>query len=185
MNSLVFKRVTAQSEQSDRESLCHIVKTTFVDAFGMNYTPEDLEGYINERLTPGMIEEELNDSHSYFYQVISDDVLLGYVKWIVSCDKFLNNVSDSLRKPYQDPVFLERFYFTADSQGTGVADITMQCVMSQARNFHKKNSIYLSVWEHNHRAQSFYQKYGFRTIGSCEYIVGTKVDHEYLYGRLL
>ena len=39
---------------------------------------------------------------------------------------------------------------------------------------------WLGVWEENHRAISFYQKFGFEKIGVKEFLVGSVVDRDWI-----
>jgi ribosomal protein S18 acetylase RimI-like enzyme len=45
--------------------------------------------------------------------------------------------------------------------------------------------LYLSVFDHNHRAKKFYARYGFADIGACEFHVGTQIDEDRMWRRTL
>jgi diamine N-acetyltransferase len=59
---------------------------------------------------------------------------------------------------------LKRIYILKEFHGQGVAQKLLDFLIDYCR---KENyqAIYLSVWEHNTRAQKFYAKYGFENSG--------------------
>ena len=60
----------------------------------------------------------------------------------------------------------------------------MQASMDEARNLGHR-SIYLGVWEHNHRAQSFYFRWNFRVVGSHIFQMGDDPQMDWLMEREL
>jgi ribosomal protein S18 acetylase RimI-like enzyme len=42
-------------------------------------------------------------------------------------------------------------------------------------------TLYLSVWENNHRAQRFYQRYGFKHLGEHKFMVGNSADRDFIW----
>ena len=70
------------------------------------------------------------------------------------------------------PIELYRFYVAKEWQGRGVAQRLMNEVKATAKHLGAE-TLWLGVWEHNPRAQSFYSKCGFRDVGSHDFILGT------------
>ena len=66
-----------------------------------------------------------------------------------------------------------------------MAAVALQFALSHAKYQHQAAFAYLTVWEHNLRAQRFYQTHGFLTLGTIGFPVGDAVDREYLYGKVL
>lgn len=180
MRHLTFTPLLGNASEAELQNFQVLFESTFVETFGANYSSEDLQSYCQERLSLQQLKAELAEPHNYFYSVQVDKQPVGYCKWTVPCTRYLD---PSLVQRYKKPFFLERFYFYKSAQGSGVAAVAMQFALSHAKAVHLADFIYLSVWEHNHRAQHFYQNFGFRTIGAIRYIVGATEDHEYLYGR--
>jgi GNAT superfamily N-acetyltransferase len=58
----------------------------------------------------------------------------------------------------------KRIYVLKEFKGKGIAQRLMQLVMDYAMANHYE-VLWLGVWEHNERAQSFYRKYGFEDSG--------------------
>jgi GNAT superfamily N-acetyltransferase len=68
-------------------------------------------------------------------------------------------------------VELWRFYVDQPFHGRGVAARLMEGAKQRARR-RGAISLWLGVWERNHRAKAFYAKHGFRKVGSHVFVVG-------------
>ena len=167
-------------EESDLPILSRIASETFCDTF-RHYREEDISHYLAESLSPRALGVELADSANRFYFVLVGGEKAGYLKWICPTDKYLEHV----KVDWRAPVLLERFYFLPAFCGQGLGPVALAFVECYARYQAKADVLYLSVWDRNYRAQSFYQKHGFRTLGSFDYPVGQEIDHELLYYKRL
>ena len=83
-----------------------------------------------------------------------------------------------------NPIELVRLYVDQKFQGSGVATDLMQTCLDEARSMGHR-TIYLGVWEHNHRAQFFYFKWNFRVVGSLVFQMGTDAQIDWLMEREL
>ncbi len=72
-----------------------------------------------------------------------------------------------------------------DSQGSGLAHLAMQELITWVNANTQCDTIHLTVFVENHRAQKFYQKYGFIYAGDTIYHVGNTKDHELIYLKAL
>ena len=68
--------------------------------------------------------------------------------------------------------------------GAGVAAELMDWAIANARE-RGAPELYLSVFDHNHRAKTFYARYGFADIGPCEFRVGNQIDEDRMWKRAL
>ena len=68
-------------------------------------------------------------------------------------------------------LLLQRFYLHQRLHGSGVADELLAETSKIATEFGAP-TIWLTVWEHNPRAIRFYEKRGFKTLGTCEFMLG-------------
>lgn len=175
-----FRKLTPQLRLSELQNLTALARTTFSNTF-VHYTEVDLNAYLNSSLTSEKLQEELEDPTNHFYLVLMNSEVAGYLKFLSPSTRYLDRVTTSYRKA----VLLERFYFLPDYFGTGLASIALEFVTAFARTQAGADLLYLSVWEKNYRAQSFYQKSGFRTLGSFDFPVGEEIDLEFLYGKKL
>ena len=65
-----------------------------------------------------------------------------------------------------------RIYCETAWQGCGVGSKLMQATHDQARA-QGAETLWLGVWERNPRAIAFYERWGFRDVGSHIFVVGS------------
>jgi GNAT superfamily N-acetyltransferase len=70
-----------------------------------------------------------------------------------------------------------RFYIDARWHGTGAARLLMHAVDDEARR-RGARAVWLGVWERNPRAIRFYEKCGFRDVGTQRFLLGTDVQRD-------
>ncbi|MCU0393812.1 MAG: GNAT family N-acetyltransferase, partial [Thermoflexibacter sp.] len=73
------------------------------------------------------------------------------------------------------PLELKRFYLLKAYQGKGIARDMMEACYGIAKDLGYKK-FWLGVWEHNHRAQAFYKKCGFRKVSSHPFDMGGEIQ---------
>jgi len=70
-----------------------------------------------------------------------------------------------------EPIELVRLYVSRKHLGGGVGAALMRvCINEASRHGHR--TLWLGVWEHNHRAQAFYRKWNFREVGTHVFQLG-------------
>ena len=67
---------------------------------------------------------------------------------------------------------LERLYVESASQGRGLGRSLLNAAFEHPRLAHASR-IYLTVWEVNERAIRLYESFGFRTVGTTTFTIGT------------
>ncbi len=82
------------------------------------------------------------------------------------------------------PIELWRFYVERAWQGRGVAQALMRATLDAAVE-RGAGTLWLCVWERNHRAQAFYRKIGFEDRGSKEFILGRDRQTDRVMARAL
>ena len=82
------------------------------------------------------------------------------------------------------PVELQRLYVGSTWKGLGVAQALMREVEACARR-QGGQTLWLGVWERNHRAIAFYRKCGFIDIGTHEFRLGNDVQTDRLMSKPL
>jgi GNAT superfamily N-acetyltransferase len=87
-----------------------------------------------------------------------------------------------LSMPVEDGGALElhRLYVDESVKGAGVAAALMEDAIAWARG-RGATALYLSVWEHNERAQRFYRRFGFEDHGEWDFMVGGTADRDLIW----
>ncbi len=172
-----FQEIPSQASPQEVEELTRLARRTFRSAF-THYKESDLNAYLDQALCEPTLRDELADLTNRFVYVVVNGQRAGYLKWQTPTARYQEHV----HLPAERPFLLERFYFLEEFQGRGIAPIALWYCLSFAKHQAAADLVYLSVWEGNYRAQRFYQKHGFRTLGAFHYPVGEQLDQEFLYG---
>ena len=170
--------------QEDAELLAKLGRETFHDAF-VNHPlmpKADLDLYLSEAFTVSQIASEIGDPQATFLLAEIDGQAIGYAKLIPG---------DSERGIIaRNPVKLKRLYVRQEFVGAGIgAGLLSRCLLlSRSLDEADKNAhdtIWLSVWEHNLRAQQFYRKWDFKSCGTIDFQFGNTVLTDILMQRSL
>lgn len=142
---------------ADAVALSDLAKRCFEDTFRGTCTDADMVEFLEFFYNEARLENELRqlDEATFFAEL--DGKPVAYLR-ICEGDPPFPFLAE-LR-----PLELSRLYVDQPFQGKGVAAMLMNYYLDFARE-NKFNYLWLGVWEHNYRAQSFYRKYGFRFTG--------------------
>jgi ribosomal protein S18 acetylase RimI-like enzyme len=150
----------------DAETLAPLAVKIFNDAFADNplNKPEDMRAYIAQAFSLEQTRRELADENIIFFIAEAAGEMIGYAKLQENSTE--ECVSD------ENPIELSRLYVLKDFHGQGIAERLMNECFDIAR---RKNyrTMWLGVWEHNFRAQRFYEKLGFVKVGSHVFQLGS------------
>ena len=150
----------------DAKSLTDLSYTTFWDAFAHHpkNAPDDLAHYMRQAFSVEQIADELNDPRAVFLVAEIEGELAGYAKLV--CDHIEPGISA------EKPIELNRLYSQQKFLGQGVGQTLMDACFDLARE-NGFDTIWLGVWEYNPRAQRFYEKNGFKEVGSHTFVLGS------------
>ncbi len=144
-----------KASKEDAPTLSKISGDWFRDQFDGTCTLEDMDGFINECFSEQAVLEELDDPQNHYHILEQEGNPLAYIRMRPGTPDRLKPLLDTT------PMELKRFYIHPEAKGTGVAqqmmDHTLDIIRSECYD-----TVVLSVWEYNVRAQLFYQKYGFQ-----------------------
>ena len=151
-----------QATSDDASLIANIGARTFESSFGADNRLEDMERYLSLNFSKAHIEAEMDDPSSVFLLACENGQAVGYAMLRVS------------KKPASvigtRPVELVRIYIEANIIGTGYGTALMNTCLEEAKkNGHR--TIWLGVWEKNLRAIRFYEKWGFKKIGTKEFVL--------------
>ncbi|MDJ1485109.1 GNAT family N-acetyltransferase [Cytophagaceae bacterium YF14B1] len=165
-----------QATPADAAMLATLGKQTFESAFASQNTPENMEAYVSEAFTTEAFTEDIQDVNSLYYVAYINDSPVGYAKLRQ------NNNPEELTDPL--PIELQRIYVDHNQIGTGVGKHLMEYCLKIASQ-QGFQTIWLGVWEHNTKAISFYQKWGFEVFGSHIFLLGDDPQTDLLMKRSL
>ena len=111
--------------------------------------------------------EELNDKNNLFFLATYGGVTIGYAKM-----RAIHHPEELITK---NPIEIERIYVLQAYHDKHVGAALMKHCMDHASHS-GYDTIWLGVWENNHRAVNFYKKWGFELFGSHPFILGD--DHQ-------
>lgn len=141
-----------RAEMQDSSTIVDLGKKTFVETYAEVGADEALEAYVHLKFSPEKIEEELNSQFARFYIGFVNDVAVAFTK--------LRNDRKPQGLEGKNTVEVERIYVLKEYQGFKVGKEMMEKCKQLAAS-EKYDTIWLQVWQHNHKAIRFYQKSGF------------------------
>ena len=159
------------------EQLCAMAQQCFVETFAHQYQAEDLAAFLAESYgSDGALLRDLADP-AYDWRVASEGGrIVAYVK--------VGPVGVPAPDPLPNALELRQLYVLKPWQGAGVAAELTQWAIETARE-RGAPELYLSVFDHNHRAKAFYTRFGFADVGRCEFKVGNQIDEDRMWRRSL
>lgn len=167
-----------QGTVDDAKLLTDLAYTTFWDAFAHHpkNAPDDLNHYMRQAFNQEQITAELADDHNIFLIAEIDGDAAGYAKIII------DNIEPGISA--ERPVELQRLYSHQKHLGQGVGQTLMDACFDRARE-EGRDVMWLGVWEYNPRAQRFYEKNGFRVVGSHVFQLGKDAQTDLLMQKEL
>jgi ribosomal protein S18 acetylase RimI-like enzyme len=159
LSPLQVRRATA----ADAARLASLAAATFRETFAADNTPEDMASYMSGAFGEAIQHAELADARNLVLFAERDGETVGYA---LLRD---GDVPDCV--PPGDTIEISRLYSMASAIGSGVGSALMTTCLAEAAARHKR-TIWLGVWERNARAIAFYERWGFRDVGSHTFQLG-------------
>jgi len=142
---------------SDLELIRDFAERTFRVAYEADNVVETFQAYCEAAFTLAQFREEMEHPASSFWLAYVDEQLAGYLKLN------FDNPHEALAST--KTVQVERIYIEPVLQGQGLGKILLEFALEQARQVGAE-WLWLSVWQKNPRAVSFYERYGFEIFGT-------------------
>ena len=163
-------------EIADVEVLAKIAKQTFRETFAHDNTEEQLQEYFEEAYNLRVLSTELEDPDSETYFIMHEEEIAGFLK--------VNWGNAQTERELENAFEIQRLYVLQTYQGFGLGKQLFEFALEHA----EKNGFswaWLGVWEHNTKAQVFYYRYGFEKFSQHRFMVGQKVDTDWLLKKNL
>jgi ribosomal protein S18 acetylase RimI-like enzyme len=165
-----------RGEADDAELLAELGARTFSETFADDNTPENMTVYLASAFGPNQQTAELADSDSLFLIAEVDGIAVGYA--MIRAGDVPPKVTG------ENPIELVRLYVSRASLGSGVGAALMQACIGEAKQ-QGYETLWLGVWEHNHRAHAFYRKWNFREVGTHVFQLGDDRQTDILMRRTI
>ena len=170
----VFRGSVRQATASDADLLAELGRKSFYEAFCKMTAPEDMAAYLQSAFSKASIIDQIKDERSIFLIADVDDMEAGYAY------AYPTAAPDCIRDT--DAIQLVKLYLRKKYYGRAVGDALMQTVIDRSRS-DGYQSIWLSSWELNHRANAFYKKWHFEVVGRQKFTVGSDIQNDYILSR--
>ena len=166
----VIRRATIE----DAELLSELGARTFIETFAADNSEENMSAYLTAAFNSEQQTCELNDPRRSVFIAEMEGVAVGYAM-------LMPGETPSEIKG-EKPVELVRLYVSKDCIGNGVGAALMRACLDEAasQNF---QTIWLGVWENNHRALAFYRKWEFVEVGTHVFQLGDDPQRDLLMQR--
>ena len=158
----------------DAGLLAELGARTFVETFAQDNSDEDMDAYLASSFNEVQQAAELADPDSTIYIAETNGIAIGYAM-LRSGD-----VPDCVTN--DTPIELVRLYISREHLGSGVGAGLMQACINEAGH-QGYRTMWLGVWENNHRAQAFYRKWKFRDVGTHIFQLGQDAQTDILMER--
>lgn len=158
----------------DAQLLAELGARTFSETFAADNTLENMAVYLASAFSLEEQATELVDPDCLFQIAEINGVAVGYA--MLRFGNVLEDISGD------KPIELVRLYVSRESLGSGVGVALMQACINDAKQRGYK-TLWLGVWEHNHRAQGFYRKWNFHEVGTHVFQLGDDSQTDILMQR--
>lgn len=152
---------------SDAALLAELGARTFRDTFAAANRPEDLEVYLAGAYGEAQQRREIDDPNGVMLIAEIDGRAVGFAH--------LRRGEAPAGVSGAHAVEIVRFYVDRAFHGRGIAQTLMDAARAAARDL-GADVLWLGVWEHNPRAIAFYEKCGFRDVGSQPFLLGSDLQ---------
>jgi len=163
-------------EIADVEVLAKLAKQTFRETFAHDNMEEQLQEYFEETYNLRVLSTELENPESETYFIMHEEEIAGFLK--------VNWGNAQTERELENAFEIQRLYVLQTYQGFGLGKQLFEFALEHAE---KKcfSWAWLGVWEHNTKAQAFYNRYGFEKFSQHRFMVGQKVDTDWLLKKKL
>ena len=144
----------------DAQILSALGEQTFLESHGHSASKADIDKYIASKFSLEALEKELKKSENIYHILYHNEIPIGYSKILLNVPHeniSLKNISK-----------LERLYVLKayHSLKLGAELFNYTVSLSKSR---MQSGIWLYTWVENHRAINFYNKIGFKIVGSFDF----------------
>ena len=167
---------------ADASTLASVAAATFPLACPPHTSDEAKAQFIATVLSEERFTEYLVDpARDLLIAETVDGIAVGYAM-LVHGEPSDPDAATAIR--VRPTIELSKCYVLPGHHGAGVAGLLMRASLDAA-SVRKAAGIWLGVNEENERAKRFYTKHGFERVGSKRFLVGDRLEHDWVMERAL
>lgn len=151
-----------RAREKDYEAIVAIGNSSVAEAHKGSCAPEDLSTYVQNNYKPTAIQAELADENNIYHIINYNGKAVGFSK-IVLNSKHQNITSEKVVK-------LDKIYLLKDYQALKLGFELLQHNINFAKA-NEQSGMWLYTWVGNLKAIAFYEKTGFKKIGSHDFFI--------------
>lgn len=148
---------------NDARLIAAVATVSFYEAYFEQDDPYTLADYLADTFSEAVIVADLASPDNTYLVAYSNGRAVGYAK-LRDAEPHTSVRSDSA-------IEIQRFYLIERVWGKGVGDLLLDECIKYAKSI-GKIVLWLGVWEENMRGQSFYNRRGFKQVGTVTFPYG-------------
>lgn len=160
----------------DAGALADLGRRTFHETFAAHNNPADMDAYIKEAFVVERITAEIREPGAVYLMAETPPEMVGFAR--------VAPAPPPACVTGPSPARLVKLYVSSDAIGSGVGAALMRAGIEWAKNAGHE-SLWLGVWEHNHRAKGFYERWGFVPVGTETFLLGNDPQTDVLMQLVL
>jgi len=160
----------AKANSATATQLAELGRQTFLETYSAQNTPENLAAFVAQTFSPEIQLAELQEPETTYLIAHMQAEAVGYAKLRDNSSLGLSENQDAAGR-----LEIKQLYVREDWQGTGLGAALMRSILALAEQLHC-TAVVLGVWEKNARARAFYQRFGFREVGKCDFQLGQETQ---------
>ncbi|MEJ3405542.1 GNAT family N-acetyltransferase [Rathayibacter sp. YIM 133350] len=166
---------------ADTDALAELAEATFALACPPGTTPDAVSAFLAANLSGEHFARYLAEPHRTIVVAEHGGAAVGY-SMLVFGEPYDADAAAAIR--IRPTVELSKFYTRAQAHGSGIAALLMSATLDAARE-RDAVGIWLGVNEQNARAIRFYEKNGFQRVGAKRFLVGERLENDFVMERPL
>lgn len=159
------------ANEPDVAELSAIGSRVFWDAYGGTAPDREIEGHVASYFSEDYIAREIVRPEVVYHMAVENDQCAGIVKVRNSDVPELVDAASTME--------VQQLYVSPDFQRRGVGALLVDQAVITARN-KGVDGLWLSCWEDADWAKSFYDKYGFTSLGKIPFMLDVTEYTDYL-----
>jgi len=161
-------------DPDDIDALLPLARSAFIATYSDHNPADIMAEYISTAFTRQQFSREMQDPNNLFLGIHEQGDLAGFVK--------LRSGPVPADVSLLPAIEIERIYTRAGHTGRGIGRKLMDAAVAAATERHYK-AVWLGVWQQNHRAVAFYEREGFRIVGTKVFMMGSDAQTDHIMVR--